>query len=208
MISTSPAYAIILKRIREGATFMDIGSFVGFELRRLVFDGAPTTNLHAVDIVNHWDIGYDLFRDRDRFSVQFIETDILSTTHTALLALRGKIDIMNLTHVLHQWDWDGQVEAAKTLCSFSREGSIIVGCQMGNVVAQCPVLSAVNDIPQFRHNPDSFQRFWRVVSEETGTEWSCQAWLRTFEETGWDPEDWRWVEDGARGIAFVATRLR
>ena len=178
---------------------MDVGSFVGYELRRLVLDGAPTTNLYGVDIVNHWDIGYDLFRDRDRFSVQFIEADILSA-HPALLALNGKIDVMNLTHVIHQRNWNGQVEAAKTLCSFTRAGSMIVGCQMGNFAAQCPVLSAVNNIPQYRQNPKSFQRFWNQVGEETGTVWSCQAWLRTFEEMGWDPEDWRWVEDGARGL--------
>ena len=207
MISRSPAYHTILQRVREGATFLDVGSFVGCELRRLVFDGAPTANLHAVDIVNHWDIGYDLFRDRDRFSVHFIEADILSP-HPALLALRGKIDIMNLTHVIHQWDWDGQVKAGKTLCSFTRVGSMIVGCQMGNVVAQCPVLSAVNNIPQYRQSPESFQRFWTQVGEETGTEWSCQAWLRTFEEIGWDPEDWRWLEDGAQLILFEATRIR
>ena len=207
MISRSPAYRAILQRVRGGATLMDVGCFVGHDLRRLAFDGAaPSTNLYAVDIVNHWDVGYELFRDRERFSARFIEADILSAAEDpALRALEGSIDVVNLTHVFHQWDWDGQVQAAKRVCAFTRPGSIVVGCQMGNLVAQDVVLASV-PIPQWRHDPESFRRFWGQVGEETGTEWKCEAWLRTWEDVGWDPEDWAWMEDGARVIEFVASR--
>ena len=183
---------------------MDVGCFLGHDLRRLVFDGAPSTNLYGVDIVSHWGVGYDLFRDRDRFSAHFIEADILSE-QSALLALRGQLDIISITHVFHQWDWEGQVVAAKKVCEFTRAGSMVVGCQIGNVEAK-DVVSKTIQAPQWRHNPASFQRLWDQVGAETGTKWKCQAWLRSWEDMGWDPKDQAWMEDGARVIDFVVTR--
>lgn len=56
---------------------LDIGCFVGHDLRRLVFDGAPSDRLYALDIVSHWDVGYSFFRDRDRFEAHFLEADIM-----------------------------------------------------------------------------------------------------------------------------------
>ena len=204
MISRSPAYPTILQRVKGGSTFMDVGCFLGHDLRRLIFDGAPSTNLYGVDIVSHWDVGYDLFRDRDRFSAHFIEADILSE-HPALLALRGRIDVVSITHVFHQWDWEGQVAAANKVCAFTRAGSMVVGCQIGNVAAK-DVMSKAIQAPQWRHTPTSFQRLWDQVGAETGTEWKCQAWLRSWEDMGWDPKDQAWMEDGARVIDFVVTR--
>ena len=187
---------------------MDVGCFLGYDLRRLVFDGVPSTNLYpnfyGLDIVNHWDVGHELFRDSGRFFAQFIKADILGED-TALLPLRGRIDIVNMAHVLHIWDWKGQVAAAKTVCSFTRPGSMVVGTQVGNVEAKNVVLKAIQT-PQWRHDPASFQRLWDQVGAETGTEWKCQVWLRSWEELGWDPQDLGWLEDGARGIDFVVTR--
>ena len=44
------------ERLKKGASLVDVGTFIGQDLRRLIVDGAPSTNLYAVDIVNHWDI--------------------------------------------------------------------------------------------------------------------------------------------------------
>ena len=183
---------------------MDVGCFLGHDLRRLVVDGAPSTNLYGVDIVNHWEVGYDLFRDHGRFSAHFIEADILSEKDPALFALRGQVDIVSMMYVLHQWDWDGQVAAAVKLCRFARTGSMVVGCQMGNGEAGDVTLK--NTPPQWRHNPASFQRLWEQVSQETGIKWSCQANFRTWEDMGWISEDHAWLEADAKLIEFVAFR--
>ena len=208
MISRSPAYNTILQRMKGGALFLDVGCFLGHDLRRLVFDGVPSTNLYpniyGLDIVNHWSVGYELFRDSDRFFARFIEADIFAE-NAALLALQGCIDIVNMAHVLHIWDWERQVAAAKKVCSFTRPGSMVVGSQVGNVDAKDVVLEAI-PTPQWRHNPASFQRLWDQVGVETGTEWKCQAWLRSWDDMGWDPQDLGWLEDGARGIEFVVIR--
>jgi SAM-dependent methyltransferase len=138
MIARSPAYPTIMSRLLQGESFLDIGCFIGHDLRRLVFDGAPSNNLYAVDILNHWELGYEFFRDADKFSAKFIETDILNPNEE-LKSLEGKIDIISVTHVLHQWDWDGQVLAAMKLVSFSRPGTLIVGYQAGGVAGRQPV---------------------------------------------------------------------
>ncbi|KAA8576382.1 hypothetical protein EYC84_006513 [Monilinia fructicola] len=60
LLAQSPAYKDIVARLRGGESFVDIGCFLGQELRQLVwdFEGAPADQLHAVEIVNHWDLGY------------------------------------------------------------------------------------------------------------------------------------------------------
>lgn len=63
---------------------------MGQDLRRLAVDGAPTANMYATDIIgDFWDLGYDLFRDRDTMKAEFIKADILDT-YSALEALHGK----------------------------------------------------------------------------------------------------------------------
>jgi hypothetical protein len=92
-ISIHPSYSMILERLKKGASLVDVGTFIGQDLRRLVVDGAPSTNLYGVDIVNHWDIGFDMFRDRDKFHAHYIETDILYPS-PALQDLNGKMNII------------------------------------------------------------------------------------------------------------------
>ncbi|KAM0315473.1 hypothetical protein ACHAO8_003872 [Botrytis cinerea] len=63
LLAQSPAYKDIVARLKGGDSFIDIGCFLGQELRQLVWDlnGAPTDQLHAVGIVNHWGLGYEFF---------------------------------------------------------------------------------------------------------------------------------------------------
>lgn len=185
---------------------MDVGTFVGHDLRRLVYDGAPSDKLYGVDIVNHFDVGYDLFRDREYFKGHFIEADILSTTSPELMTLKGRVDIIVVSQVLHQWDWDNQLKAAQTLVSFTKPGSWIVGNQIGNPKAQTVSLMS-RSTALWRHNPDSFANMFEAVGDATGTRWETQAWLRTFEDMGWDAEDGAWMEPEVRIIEFVAKRV-
>ncbi|CAG8982887.1 hypothetical protein HYALB_00002904 [Hymenoscyphus albidus] len=129
-VSLLPVYPEILSRLKNGASFLDVGCFLGQDLRKLVFDGAPSDHLHGVDIVSHWHLGYELFLDEGRFKAHFMETDLLKP-NAELSALEGKIDIIQVTHVLHQWGWKGQIQAAKQLAKYTKPGSLIVGYQAG-----------------------------------------------------------------------------
>jgi hypothetical protein len=178
----------VLQRLASGATLLDVGCFLGGDLRRLVFDGAPSANLYGVDIVSHWDVGYALYRDRGRFAAHFIEADILS-----------------ISAVLHQWSREGQVAAAAKLVPLTRPGSLVLGYQIGNVTAK-DVVNPVLKLRQWRHDPVSFAEMWERVGAETGTVWETEARLRSWEDMGWDPADHAWMEPGDRVIDFVVTR--
>lgn len=85
----------------------DFATFFGLDLRRLAADGAPTENLYATDIEGlFWNLGYDLFRDADRFKATFIEADALDVSRTTspILSnpkLLGKLSIIHSSHFLH-----------------------------------------------------------------------------------------------------------
>jgi hypothetical protein len=170
-----PSYSTILERLKKGASLVDIyiyvGTFIGQDLRRLIVDGAPSTNLYAVDIINHWDIGFDMFRDCDKFHAHYIETDILYPS-SALQESNGKMDIIWVTHLLHQWAWEGQVIAAKSPVALSRLGTTVAGYQIGTEVVAYLAPTELVKIECFAHNPASFARSgtrWARKRDRSGT---------------------------------------
>jgi hypothetical protein len=191
--------------LQAGDILMDVGCFLGGDLRRLVFDGAPSDNMYGVDIVSHRDVGYSLFKDKDHFKGRFIEADILSTDKSELLALRGGVDIISVSAVLHQWSLKDQVEATKKLMAYSKPNSLVVGYQIGNIEGK-QVINKQLQLPQWRHDPASFEKMWNKVGAETGTTWETKARLLSWEDMGWDLDDQKWLEPGDRVINFVVTR--
>ncbi|TRX87976.1 hypothetical protein FHL15_011117 [Xylaria flabelliformis] len=163
-----PVYESILARVKNGAVLMDVGTFIGHDLRRLVYDGAPSEKVIGVDIVNHFDLGYEFFCDLGRFHGQFIEADFLSSS-PELMALKGQIDIILVSQLLHQWDWDNQVKALETLISFTKPGSSIVGNQIGNQVAQSVAVEQLPSVVTWRHNQKSFAQMFEEAGKATGS---------------------------------------
>ncbi|KAF7907843.1 hypothetical protein EAE99_011913 [Botrytis elliptica] len=171
-ICRNPVYPEILKRVQAGEVLMDVGCFLRHDLRRLVYDGAPSDKIYAIDIVSHWDMGYNLFRDRDQFYAQFIEADIVSESKV-LAPLRGQVDIIAVTQLIR---------------STKGPGSMIVGNQIGNPKAREVTLKSLV-VPMWRHNPESFAKLWDQVGQETGTRWETQARMRSFDEMAFSVED-------------------
>lgn len=222
-----PVYPELLQRLAKGQALVDIGCFIGHDLRHLVKDGAPAGNLYGFDIVNFWDLGFDMFKDRGRFDAKFAQVDVMATdgtlaefegmfdvisisqvrrAHVAFVAHPAILTSMDSSQVLHQWNWDGQVEACKRLTSLSKPGSLIVGNQIGNLTAQAIALDSIPH-PLWRHNEQSFAKLWAEVGLATNTTWECSAWLRSFEEMSWKPEDSAWMEEGVRVLEFAARRM-
>ncbi|KAK3698877.1 hypothetical protein LTR37_016754 [Vermiconidia calcicola] len=207
-ISLSPAYATIVKRLQGGDSMVDIGCFVGGDFRRLVFNGAPLESMVGVDLVSHWEVGYELFRDREKFRARFVEADLMTVEEdSGLQKLKGKMDIIHISAVLHQWDWDAQVTAVKKLILLSKPGSLVVGHQIGNAQARHVQNPALKTLLQSRHDPASFKEMWRQAGEETGTKWETEAWLRSWEFMGLDAGNTKWMEPGDAILDFVVTRL-
>lgn len=186
---------------------MDVGCFVGADMRQLVFDGAPSGKMVSVDIVNHWEVGFEMYRDRESFKAKFVEANVLKRQHSPELnMLKRQMDVINVCAVLHQWDWDGQVEAAREITAFSKLGTLVVGYQIGNIHAKEEANPATKHKQQ-RHNPESFAKMWAEVGEATGTKWKTEGWLRSWEHLGWDENDQKWLGKDDRVVDFVVTRL-
>ena len=206
-LSHSPAYESILSSLKAGGQYLDVGCFIGQDMRRLVYDGGPSDRLYGVDIVNFWDpIGFDMFRDRDKFRGKFIESSFLAEDNLELGALEGQVDVIFIAQVLHQWTRGDQVKAVERLCTFSKPGTILAGNQVGNIQAQEVAGPGGANVPLWRHDVKSWKDLWAEACKSTGMEWEVEAWLRSWEEMGWDPAIEKFMTAGDGFLEFVCTR--
>ena len=186
---------------------MDVGTFIGQALRQLAFEGIPSSQLYGIDIVSHWKLGYECFRDGDTFKGHYMEADILADPPTpALKDLEGKVEVILINHVFHQWRWDTQVKCAKRLARLSKgKGSLVVGMQVGHRKGQELVIPILG-VPLFHHDPKTWSTLWEQVGLETNTKWETKAELKTWDEGGWDSKYQGWQDEGGCLIQFVVTR--
>ncbi|KAK0511129.1 hypothetical protein JMJ35_006681 [Cladonia borealis] len=184
---------------------------LGKEIRYLVQDGVPSTQLYGFDLEPEFiELGYQLFRDRDRLQATFVSGDILAEPTTPegqeLARLQGEIDIIFASSFLHVWDWGDMIKAARSLVSMTRpcRGSMILGKQLGSLKAgqyKMPTSRGFN----FRHNKESMAQFWQRVGDETGTSWKVEADLYQGHELE-ENRSHAWSEPDMRMIWFSAVR--
>ncbi|PQE19363.1 methyltransferase domain-containing protein [Rutstroemia sp. NJR-2017a BVV2] len=205
LVTRSPAYSTVISRLQNGDTFVDIGCFLGQELRQIIADGAPTDRLHAVDVVNHWDLGYEFFRDADKFKIDLIEEDMMHPGK-GLQALQGKMDIILVNQIFHQWVLEVQTEAAVELVKLSRPGSLIIGYQAGVKVPREVHGPKGSQYKTFLQSPETWKKMWDDVGERTGNVFKTEAKLLTWEELGHDPEETAYMGRDVLMMEFVITR--
>ncbi|KAF1946018.1 hypothetical protein EJ02DRAFT_395360 [Clathrospora elynae] len=177
-IGEGPAYQEVLRRIKDGGKFLDLGCCMGQDIRKLVHDGAPSENTYASDLKkNFWDFGYDMFADTSTLKTPFTEADIFDA-NSELKQLDGKMDIINAAAFFHLWNWDDQVKAAKRAVQLLKPvpGSLIIGRQGGKPEASS-MAHVMKGVTVFWHNPESWTKMWEQVGNETGTEWKVEATL-------------------------------
>jgi hypothetical protein len=206
-ITTSLAYQTIIERLRHGEVLLDIGCFIGNELRELVYGGAPSDNMYALDVISHWEIGYEMYRDKSTFKAQFIEGDFLKAQDVPQLKpLEGKVDVFITCAILHLWTYETQVEFLKTVVGFSKPQSMIVGW---NLASQKPYDLSFSPGRSMRlHDKESFTQLWKEIGEQTGTEWEVEPRFLQCEDIGWDPRDNIWKNQDVLFMDFVVTRVK
>ncbi|MCJ1270149.1 hypothetical protein MMC22_010045 [Lobaria immixta] len=203
VVSNFAEYENALSRVKAGASVLDLGCCFGHELRRLAADGAPTENMYASDIHPElWDIGYDLFRDRQSMKARFIQADIFDPA-SPLGDLKGKIDIFIICQFFHLFGWEKQIEVGKKIVEMSRPGAQLIGYHTGRMEAE---ESHVQFRTMFFHNVETFKKLWRDIGIETGTTWTVDAVLVEMEEWGLEKEDYEWASKTQRGLNFSVTR--
>ncbi|MCJ1434882.1 hypothetical protein MMC27_004252 [Xylographa pallens] len=210
-----PYWSEVLPRLRSGATFVDAGCCFGQVIRFLTFnENIPATQLYAFDLEPAFvDIGYELFRDKEKLSAHFLSGNLLavegSTEAQELTALEGKMDIVHVASVLHCWALDDMVIAAKRLVSLTSKepGSLIVGNQLGSLDAgqyEMPTGKGFN----YRHNEESMGRFWHQVGEETESKWSVTSGMFLPPAVKENMEhSWAKSDPNMRMIWFCAKRV-
>ena len=175
----------MLPRLKAGAKLLDLGSCLGQDLRKCIFDGAPATNLYASDLFPEYeDLSYELWQDRDRFlKGHYIADDVLAENHkfskgNLMMKLGpGQTDIICITMFLHLFDHKNQLRAATRILRLlsHKPGSLILGSQAGVVEATEQPLMPPFDKTQdgekrtiFRHSPSSFTALWEEAGVAAG----------------------------------------
>lgn len=201
----SPYYQEILSRLKSGEKLLDLGCAFGQELRLLIFEEVPAENLYGSDLRPEFlDIGYDLFRDRDKFKSDLIIADVFDDNSDLVRKLAGQIDIINTGSFFHLFDWDQQMAAAKRVTQLlrPRPGSLLVGRQVG--LKEPGVRPRVERASTaYRHNVDSWKKFWDQVGKETGTAWQVDARAEEWRD---DEIDRRPHHNGSFRLRFAVRR--
>ncbi|PCG89578.1 Hypothetical protein PENO1_103850 [Penicillium occitanis (nom. inval.)] len=181
-LSNTASYALVLGRLKAGASLLDLGCCCGQDLRKLVRDGAPSDNLYGAELFQELhDTGYNLFLDRNRFKANMYQADIFDP-EGPLKELEGWMDIVYVGLFLHQFDWEGQIRAGER------------------------IVRLMKDVPgdgtiSYRHNLESFRKYWSELGEKTGTQWRVDAKLMEVRR------DWA-KDDKTTGLLFEVVRVK
>ncbi|KAE8338051.1 hypothetical protein BDV24DRAFT_153922 [Aspergillus arachidicola] len=181
-----PFYHRVVDRLRAdpSTTFLDAGCCFGQEIRYLVDQGIPGKQLFGCDLEQVFiDLGYKLFRDKDRLEATFVTGDLTADDPAFAgsplsQTLSGKIDIIFASSLLHLWDYDTQVRVAIRLVQLCRDrpGVMITGRQLGSRLGGHYPMHGVDDNAlHYRHNVESLKGFWRDVEIATQTRWKLEA---------------------------------
>ncbi|KAI9655962.1 MAG: hypothetical protein M1821_005023 [Bathelium mastoideum] len=207
-------YPSILSALKSNpaATFLDVGCLVGHDLRQLLLNGVHPSQLLGIDLVDFWDIGFELFRDGEgEFAkeVKYRTGDVLDLdSMKELEPAGGKVDIVYTSQVLHQFDFERQVSAAKNLVALSRgPGSRITGAQLGFHTAREKIIEHSDDPRPWFHDPTSWDRMWDRVGQETGTQWQAEFRWKTWEEYDIDVATTTWLGNDVQLFEFDVKRL-
>jgi len=205
-LSRSPSYALILSRLQNGDSFLDLGCCFAQDLRKLVHDGAPSTNLYGAELKPEFmSLSYELFLDKDTFGAHFIQADIFDS-EGALKELDGKMDIVQIGLFLHLWDLEGQTRACERIVQLLKQekGVLVTGQQVG--ATEPHQMRPESGTRMYKHNPDSFERMWREVGIRTGSEWLVRAKLDAG--LGIKEKKRTWDDPNTRRLVFEVERLR
>ena len=179
-LALHPSYDAILARLRllsPSPKFLDLGTCLGQDLRKLYADGAPQESLFGADLFEEYEaVGHQLFRDRDRFQNRYITADLFDDATDGLLAKTGGTwDIVNIIMFLHIWDRETQLAASKRILKLlcPKPGSMIVGAQTGStqageLVLKPPYVAEGEERSIYRHSLDTFEQMWREVEKDAG----------------------------------------
>ncbi|KAF2092808.1 hypothetical protein NA57DRAFT_49545 [Rhizodiscina lignyota] len=182
-IEEMDSYPEMLKRLKSGDKLLDLGCCFGQEIRKLVFDGVLSENLFGADLhQDFFQLGYDLFCDRDTLKARFIQADIFDKDN-ALQDLRGSLDIVYTGSFFHVFGYEGQLKAGREVAKLLKgKGSMVVGRQIGSVNPGEREHRTNPDGKMMRHNLESWRQLWERIGEELGIKFSVTGKILPIDE--------------------------
>ena len=173
---------------------------MGQDLRKLVFDGAPSEKLYASDVFPQYEsLSYDLWRDRETFPHHFLADDVLANNEDFLKGALmtklgpGQTDIIAINMFLHLFDYENQLKVATRILRLlsHRPGSLILGSQAGVRPPMEQPLKPPFDKTEdgetrtiYRHSPDSFIELWERAGAFAGVPIRVWADFQKSEKQG------------------------
>ncbi|EJF63731.1 hypothetical protein DICSQDRAFT_167780 [Dichomitus squalens LYAD-421 SS1] len=184
MMAANPIYSAVLEAGKTDRTlFLDLGCHMGTDLRKLVYDGYPASNVVGCDLrQEYFDFGYELFGDRDRCPIRFFagnifdlpdvaaHTAVVQETHPPNLASVDNLSQLrgNLTHIytgalFHLFNEETQYQLAIRLALLLKRtpGAIVFGRHHGLEHA-----GKVDDHlgrDRYAHSETSWPALWKKV---------------------------------------------
>ena len=202
-ITLHPFYPEVLSRLCESShTFLDIGCCFGQSIRKLVYDGAPSSSLYGIDMESaFWSLGYELFLDQGKLESEFMAGDIFNMD---LTSIQGKFDIVNAEAFFHIFTRPKQLLAVQKVIGLLRPepGSVVFGWQLGSLR---PAQYELPKGSRFRHSPESFAELWKEAAASSGSQWKVDSSLDEVDMEG--SENRPWAEPYTRVLVFTVTRL-
>ena len=179
-LSLHPSYQLLLTRLREQSNsvkFLDLGTCLGQDLRKLAFDGVPIKVLYGSDVLPHYErVGQELFHDADNFKGRFISADLFADdADDALVKTEGTWDFVSTVSLLHLFDWATQIRACKRIIKLlaRKPGSMVIGAQSGSIqpgeqTLKPPFVAEGEHKSIFRQSVETFAEMWKIVEQDEG----------------------------------------
>lgn len=210
-------YARLLALLKESSTsgkvvFLDVGSCLGQDVRKLIHDGAPSFAVAGADISSTLlEQGYELFRDSPQ-TVKMVEANILSplTDEGPLAAWRGQLKAVQLGMILHLFDWEEQVTAFANAIALlnDHEGVSVFGQATGNLDGRETRTLSPGGVERktWKHNVNTFEKLIKDVEQRTGTRWIVHAELD--EALSVNDGKRTWDDPKTRRLLFEIQRIK
>lgn len=157
---------------KEPPIFLDLGTCLGQDVRKLIYDGVPPSRLYGSDIEQNFiDTGYNMFLDEDKLPRDHFlcPADVFEDpTENKLGILKDKVNILNASAVFHLFDQARQIDVARCcmrlLSKTPGSRSLVLGSHVGNIN---PVETGVYaGGKKFRHNEKTWKELWEAICKE------------------------------------------
>lgn len=137
-ITSHPLYTEIIRNLGS-KSILDIACHMGTDLRQLIVDGANPVNLVGTDRRSeYWDLGQQLFDDRESNPMKFEEGDITSTDLLDIEAKTGKLawfmgsfDLIHAGSLLHLLSKEDTRTALTKIYTLLAENGVFFGRMVG-----------------------------------------------------------------------------